>query len=91
MRQVDVDRELWLACDARADCEEQGERRRNDRELGPAQGKGGDQPDGGERRVAEKPRACCPRHACGAAATSSARGVGTVSSTSRTTSSDETR
>ena len=48
-------------------------------------------PSGGERRVAEKSRARGPRHACGAAATSSARGVGTVSSTSRTTSSDETR
>ena len=55
MRQVDVD-QAQLADDARADCEEQGVRRRNDCELRPAQGEGGDQPDGSERRVAEKPR-----------------------------------
>ncbi len=89
--QLEPDRDARLPRHARADREEQGERRGDDRELRPAERERGHQADGGERRVPDEARACGSRHARGAAVTSSARGVGTVSSTSRTTSSDETR
>ena len=83
--------EARFARHARADRKEERERCSHDSELGPSERERGNQPDGRERCVPDEARACSSRHVRGAAVTSSARGVGTISSTSRTTSSDETR
>ena len=58
-----------------------------DSELGAAKRERPDQPERGQRRVSEESRIARTGHVCARCRTSSARGVGTVSSTSRTRSS----
>src|SRR5918996_4116583 len=86
-RQVDL--EPWVPRDHRAEREEERERGRDDRELRASQREGCDERHRSDDGVALETRAASPSHR--AAATSSADGVGTPASTSRTTSSTEIR
>ncbi len=85
--EVERDGDQRLARRAGPDREEKCERGGQHGELGPPERQCADEADRSERRVAEQARATGSGHAWCAATASSARGVGTVSSTSRTTSS----
>ncbi len=59
-RQLELD--LGIARCPRADDDEERERCGDDRELGPAERERTDEPEGGERRVPDEPRAPGARH-----------------------------
>src|SRR3970282_2336633 len=86
-RELDLD--LRIAGVSQADREDERERRSQDRELRSTHGECCDEPDRRERRISRDARARSPAHV--GAVTSSAGGVGTAPSTSRTTSSAEIR
>ena len=90
-RQEELCRDCRIVREPRAEDEDERERRRGDGQLRSAERERAEEPERRERREAEETRPASPRHVCTGGATSSARGVGTRSSTSPTTSSADTR
>ena len=83
---LEGDLELWVS-GARPDCEDEREGCRDDGELRPAERQRAEEPERGESGVSDQAWVPGAGHERAAGRTSSACGVGTLSSTSRTTSS----